>query len=201
MRNLIVAAFLVLSVLPASAEIAWRYDKESKYLIDPAGEAVPTGKLGELLVGANTTLARPPALEDGKWPKFDPKTGTWAQVPLYVGRTVYDKATKNPMRIEYEKHGNAIPDGYTELAPPGNCEFCEWDESSQTWPENTAKKDAAAEEIARLKAISDDQTRKDLRDKLESATVGQMRNYVHNLFPSLNEDQQEFLVGLLLLAR
>lgn len=198
------ATMLSTNALAQEDTFAYRWEQDSKLLACPlngpvCSEKVPRGKEKELLVAKRTTLKKPPSFTKGKWPKWNEETSDWEIVDLYVDRTIYDKVTKQSREVEYAKDGNAIPEGWTSVAPPENCEFCEWNEESASWPENTAKKSAAAEEIARKKAISDDATRKALRDKLQSASLSQIRSYVKGLFPGLSAEQQEFLVGLLLL--
>ena len=191
----------LLTAAPALAQeketLAYRWDKDSGLFI--RAEKVPVSDKGDLQVAKRTTLDKPLDCVADKWPKRDEVAEKWSCVDLFVGKAIYEKTTKKSRKVELSKDGNAIPEGWTSVAPPENCEFCEWNEESASWPENTAKKSAAAEEIARKKAISDDATRKALRDKLQSASLSQIRSYVKGLFPGLSAEQQEFLVGLLLL--
>ncbi|MEM8575517.1 MAG: hypothetical protein AAGF48_12880 [Pseudomonadota bacterium] len=158
------------------ATVAYRWHKDSKLFVGP--EKVPTGAQGEMLIAKRTTLVKPPSVDEGKWPQWNDKTEAWDVVDLHVGKTVYSKDTKAPMQVEFRKHGNVIPEGFTDVAPPDACEFCEWDKTKKAWAENTVKKDAAADVINRITALRTDPGTKPLRDKLRNATPEQIATYV-----------------------
>lgn len=191
MRALIFA--LVFLAAPALAQEVWwegqepptvyQFDKQG-ILVDEAGAPASPSPLepGTWLTPGNATRVAPPLAKPGMARKW---TGdAWTYVEDHGGETVYSKAdgtpltlTNNPDDADGYSYG-PIPDGYTSLPKPG--EFYEWDSAQNTWVENTLKKDAAAEEIARKSSLMQDADRKTLDDALKVATPEQIESYVTN---------------------
>lgn len=197
--RLIVFLFASLLTVAAHAETAWRYDRNSYLLLNPKGEEVPTGKMGELLVPGKATLIKPMVPEKGKWPKWNPEKKAWDEVELFVGRDIWNTTTKEKRQVEYAKDGNAIPDGWTDQEPPAG-EFYEWDAATNGWVENTLKKDEAAALIARVTALKQDDDTRTLATRLENATPEQIETFVNNKVTNLASARRAFIEILKLMA-
>lgn len=180
------------------ATLAYRYDPDSKLYMGGA-EKVPTGKDGELLVGKNTTLVKPPVPAEGNWPEWNDKTESWDEVELFVGRDIWNTASKDKRQVEYAKDGNAIPDGWTDQEPPAG-EFYEWDAATSAWVENTVKKDEAAALISRVTALKQDDDTRTLATRLENATPQQIETFVNNKVTDLASARKAFIEILKLMA-
>lgn len=123
-------AFIVAVLLTVSAHAvtAWRYDPDTKVLVDPAGEPIPTGKEGELLPGANTTQVEPPKDQAGMARRW---TGTeWEYVEDHRGK-VYSKIDGSEWDM---KQLGPVPDSYT--ASPRPAPEYVWNASQSQWVED-----------------------------------------------------------------
>lgn len=142
--------------------------------------------------GLSTRIA-PPELDEHEQAVWD--GSRWSVVPDFRWSKVYSKQDGSPVEIE---ELGVIPEGYTPTPKPG--EFHEWDSDKNTWEENQAAKDEAAAEIARKSEIRQDEATANLREKIEGASLDQIRTYVSNTFPNLNVEQRNVILGLILLS-
>ena len=116
------------------------------------------------------TVIEPPKAQAGYARMFDRKTQTWSQVEDHRGQTVYSIVSR--ARQEVRDLG-PIPDGWT-LEEPG--EFDVWKDGA--WVEDTAAKDAHEAKEQRREGFRGDEGRRSLLERLQTATPGQIDNWV-----------------------
>lgn len=168
-------------------------------LFKGANEAAWNELENKPLVGRGETLVAPPATGENQVPKWNGEA--WEVIEYHMGRFVWategNVGSKAKLGWDVEYHFGPIPEGWTDKERPG--EFFDW--NGTDWVENKNKKAAAAAEIARLREFSNDEVRKDLQDKLNSASPAQIRAHISNLFPNLTVQQRRFLAGLVMLHK
>jgi hypothetical protein len=117
------------------------------------------------------TVVEPPEAQAGNARVFDRETQTWSQVEDHRGQTIY--STISGAGHEVPELG-PIPDGFTFEARPS--EWHAW--QSGAWVEDTAAKDAHEAEEQRREGFRGDDGRRSLLERLQTATPGQIDNWV-----------------------
>lgn len=180
--TLILALLLAVPAFAQDAPIYYQFDADG--FMTGQREAQPSPEEPGVFFGPakNETDVAPPVDKPGFIRRFNGVS--WSYVENHTGETIYYTSDGLPYVLDpaaskdIYPHYGPIPKGFTATPKPG--EFYEWDEAQGTWVENTAKKDAVADQIGRTTELLADPDRKSLDDALRVATPQQIETYVTN---------------------